>query len=188
MEEHLFWKITKSTGHFLQVSMYYVLLSLNSILNKQPRRPWFETPSRSLWRHCNDLKIWNHVLSRVLNQNGGCQFNLSFEWDHAMYRLGGKTSADVPIVRPWCWHWVNIPGFIDCIWIFTQADNVLPCHNEVLESALCINKYVIWADGHINASVNELSLVQIVAYRIFDIWTNMAQLLSNPREQIPVKS
>ena len=25
---------------------------LNTRLNKQPRRRWFETPSRSLWRHC----------------------------------------------------------------------------------------------------------------------------------------
>ena len=27
-------------------------LRLNKLLSKQPRRRWFETPSRSLWRHC----------------------------------------------------------------------------------------------------------------------------------------
>ena len=29
-------------------------LSLNKFLRMQSRRRWFETPSRSLWRHCND--------------------------------------------------------------------------------------------------------------------------------------
>ena len=29
-------------------------LRLNKRLNKWPRRRWFATPSRSLWRHCND--------------------------------------------------------------------------------------------------------------------------------------
>ena len=29
-------------------------LRLNKCLSKQSRRRWFETPSRSLWRHCND--------------------------------------------------------------------------------------------------------------------------------------
>ena len=29
-------------------------LRLNKRLNKQPRRRWFETPSRPLWRHSND--------------------------------------------------------------------------------------------------------------------------------------
>ena len=30
-------------------------LSLSKRLNKQSRRRWFETPSCSLWRHCNDM-------------------------------------------------------------------------------------------------------------------------------------
>ena len=29
-------------------------LRLNKRLSKQSRRRWFETPSRSLWRHCNE--------------------------------------------------------------------------------------------------------------------------------------
>ena len=32
-------------------------LCLNKRLSKQPTRRWFETPSRSLWRHCNDRFI-----------------------------------------------------------------------------------------------------------------------------------
>ena len=33
-------------------------LRLNQQLNKQWWRRWFETPSRSLWRHCNELSRW----------------------------------------------------------------------------------------------------------------------------------
>ena len=40
-------------------------VSLNKRLNKQARRRWFETPSRSLWRRCNDnlrnLQIGDHT-------------------------------------------------------------------------------------------------------------------------------
>ena len=31
-------------------------LRLNQQLSKQCRRRWFETPSRSLWRHCNEYR------------------------------------------------------------------------------------------------------------------------------------
>ena len=36
----------------LDVFVFY--LRPNKRLSKQSRRRWFETPSRSLWRHCND--------------------------------------------------------------------------------------------------------------------------------------
>ena len=29
-------------------------LLMNKRLSKKPKRRWFETPSRPLWRHCND--------------------------------------------------------------------------------------------------------------------------------------
>ena len=36
-------------------------LRLNKRLSKQWRRPWFETPLYSLWRHCNDMvKTYQH--------------------------------------------------------------------------------------------------------------------------------
>ena len=43
-------------------------LRLNKRLNKQSRRRWFETPSRSLWRYCNEKElfffhpVWTSVL------------------------------------------------------------------------------------------------------------------------------
>ena len=36
-------------------------LCLNERLSKQSWGSWFETPSRSLWRHCNDIEILFHA-------------------------------------------------------------------------------------------------------------------------------
>ena len=37
-------------------------LHLNKPLSEQSRGWWFETPSRSLWRHCNgETSLWQHV-------------------------------------------------------------------------------------------------------------------------------
>ena len=33
----------------------FLYLRLNKRLSKQSRRRWFETPSRSLWRHCDEF-------------------------------------------------------------------------------------------------------------------------------------
>ena len=35
---------------------FFFDLCLNKRLSKQSRRRWFETPSRSLWRHCNGVE------------------------------------------------------------------------------------------------------------------------------------
>ena len=46
--------VTRSFGVFFD-------LRLNKRLSKQSWGWWFERPSRSLWRHCNDpIKIWAH--------------------------------------------------------------------------------------------------------------------------------
>ena len=35
-------------------------LRQNKKLSKQSRRWWFETPTCSLWRHCKEIRLWNH--------------------------------------------------------------------------------------------------------------------------------
>ena len=40
-------------GQWRGASMFFFYLRRNQQLRKQWRRRWFETPSRSLWRHCN---------------------------------------------------------------------------------------------------------------------------------------
>ena len=37
-------------------------LRLNKRLRKQSRRWWFETPSRPLWRHCNDVLNFSQII------------------------------------------------------------------------------------------------------------------------------
>ena len=55
-------------------------LRLNKRLNKQSWGWWFETPSRSLWRYCNDDNLWCSpfsamgVTGAVQNQFAGMEF------------------------------------------------------------------------------------------------------------------
>ena len=42
----------------------FVHLCLDQHLNKPWRRRWFETPSRSFWRHCNELCIYEQKYCR----------------------------------------------------------------------------------------------------------------------------
>ena len=46
---------TLATGPWTR--SFDVFFDQNKRLSKQPRRRWFETPSRSLWRHCITI-IW----------------------------------------------------------------------------------------------------------------------------------
>ena len=67
-------------------------LRLNKRFSKQPRRRWFGTPSRSLWRHCNAYDFCMYVCSycRIkisLRYAGGCsQFSVFHDdvikWKH----------------------------------------------------------------------------------------------------------
>ena len=40
---------------------YFLYLCLNKRLGKKSWARWFETPLRSLWRHCNDLRETEHT-------------------------------------------------------------------------------------------------------------------------------
>ena len=53
------WPLTRSFD-------VYFDLRLNKPLNKQSWGWWFETPSRSLWRHCNALHFTKHLTSRII--------------------------------------------------------------------------------------------------------------------------
>ena len=44
-------------GQSLGALMFCLIRALNKRLSKQSWCWWFETPSRSLWRHCNDIWI-----------------------------------------------------------------------------------------------------------------------------------
>ena len=44
-------------------------LRMNKRLSKQPRRLWFGTPSRSLWRHSNGLRRHQSISRQILDTN-----------------------------------------------------------------------------------------------------------------------
>ena len=80
-------------------------LHLNKRLSKQSRRWWFETPSRSLWRHCNvwglseRLSYWELIenISRKFTYNGQwcrvAMFSLIYTWTNGW--LNNRDAGDL---------------------------------------------------------------------------------------------
>ena len=52
-------------------------------LDRQSRRPWFETPSRPLWRHCHD--IWGLVCHKQVSRGGTGNYTPQYLWDVITY-------------------------------------------------------------------------------------------------------
>ena len=50
-------------GQWRGALMFSLICSLNKRLSKQSWGWWFETLSRSLWRHCNDFSCSPHIIS-----------------------------------------------------------------------------------------------------------------------------
>ena len=48
-------------------ALMFFYLRPNKWLSKQWRRLWFETPSGSLWRHCNVMESWTNKLQTILS-------------------------------------------------------------------------------------------------------------------------
>ena len=95
--------VTRSFGLFFDVR-------LKKRLSKQPRRWWFEMPSRSLWRHCNDIGsllvhvaccgllspshylnqitlILNCTITRTLRCDFNMKTNTLFEWKCSLHKM-----------------------------------------------------------------------------------------------------
>ena len=58
-------------------------LRLNKRLSKESRGWWFETPSRSLWRHCNEIELQCRLLWRSIVL-GVCCGNKKFREDRVI--------------------------------------------------------------------------------------------------------
>ena len=100
---------------------------LNKRLRKQSRRRWFETPSRSLWRHCNMKISLESPLSICLlsvNSVTPSRFKWNFRWWIFQVKLKDwwlrylmKKSTLVHVMA-WCCkatsHYLNLcwPGFM----------------------------------------------------------------------------
>ena len=53
-------------------------LRLNKLLHKQSRRRWFETPSRSFWRHCKFLSRFRSMYRERVGRFGKRQASTGF--------------------------------------------------------------------------------------------------------------
>ena len=74
-------------------------LRWNKWLRKQSERRWFETPSRSLWRHCNVEAVAETiimVLSVITSSNGG--FFRVHQW---IPLTKGQWRRDLMFLRCW---------------------------------------------------------------------------------------
>ena len=120
-------------------------LRLNKRLSKQSRRRWFETPSRSLWRHRNDeymqvVYIFMHTYIQYIPRNMHTVFALLcfvvvihwliFTYPSGLlhWHCGNLTIAPVPAKQLW-WIWINNScEFImnDCI-TTTKQSTTKPC-------------------------------------------------------------
>ena len=69
----------ESTGHRPEMRGFDVSFDpcMNKRLSKQPRCRWFETSSRSFWRHCNaELYLCQHQARAVMFQGYWCPSSL----------------------------------------------------------------------------------------------------------------
>ena len=81
-------------------------LRMNKRLGKQSRRWWFETPSRSLWRHCNDASLLLLLFCISLKYLHGFVFvwlNEKFLIGHPMSEYHDSWSLEENVVyyQPW---------------------------------------------------------------------------------------
>ena len=102
------------TGEFPSQSpvtrSFYVLfcLRLNKWLSKQSTRRWFETPSRSLWRHCHVRRccpVESHKIST-------CDLELTIRIDTPLYHIAQFTMS-MAAIHKCCWI-----SDMPCFWIF----------------------------------------------------------------------
>ena len=82
-------------------------LRLNKRFNKQSKRSWFETPSRSLWRHCNVL-ICHEVVPHLPMSFRGEEFIQCKIYSNSpifkalkqnIRSIGGDCNKDCPSIR-----------------------------------------------------------------------------------------
>ena len=93
------------TGEFTSkrpvMRSFYVLFDfhLNKRLSKQPRGCWSETPSRSLWRHCNDFYI-NTNWCACLNEQNKRHFQITIAVKcHSLMRVSGLWNHSIRVYQ-----------------------------------------------------------------------------------------
>ena len=118
--------IMSSNGNKCQWRSFDVFfdLFLNKRLSTQSKLRWFETPSRSLWRHCNVIVLYK--LSLGHNKSTGNHW-----FNHAWNIRAGRTHI-------WCCY------LVDNQW------NVVQIYTILFMGVLCTEYCGIWIDYQIH--------------------------------------
>ena len=99
-------------------------LCLNKQLKKSRRR-WFETPSRSLWRHCNEsprhlFQVSSHVIHILISQLRSYSLQIHNRMITTSIR---KTTSQCHSGEIIIWHWVNLMGPSKAIYVVTELEH-----------------------------------------------------------------
>ena len=70
-------------GQWRGALMFSLICALNKRLSKQSGGWWFETPSRSLWRHCNEVMWYTHW---TIVLSASCKDNQAQDWSICISR------------------------------------------------------------------------------------------------------
>ena len=140
-------------------------MCLNKRLSKQSRRRWFDTPTRSLWRHCDEKFEWrehvisltdNNLVSRDALMGQGMMTSLNGN----IFRVTGPLCGEFTFHRwiphtkasdaelwcflwfaPWINGWVNNREAGDLIRHRAHYDVIVIGQKLLLTSAKCIDVY-----------------------------------------------
>ena len=94
-------------------------LCLNKRLSKQPWGWWFETPSWSLWRQCNDLFTHRFVAFDRGHSVRFWEFRSPGAAGWQLHQWNGVTSfiAGIPVSQWWfCYLWQNSMDAVSMVW------------------------------------------------------------------------
>ena len=76
-------------GQWCGAFLFSLICTLNKRLNKQSWGWWFKTPSRSLWRHCNDYATpWMLLRLNILFKY--CTEHVTFGLLYVMFRVSTR--------------------------------------------------------------------------------------------------
>ena len=122
-------------GQWRRALIFFFDLGLIKHLSKQSRRRWFETPSRSSWRHCNGSQ---HIFIEILPHPRSLYIRETF---HDVWLMYGRHSRDiclmcymynVPVTISWCrcdiWRKVGHSYIKWAEFIDYKFDKTLLCH------------------------------------------------------------
>ena len=98
-------------GQWRRALMFCLICVNNKRLSKQSRRRWLKTPSRSWWRHCNDLRKINMSVWSMSVWSKRNAFSKGRLWSQRIDRLHACSMSFIFKI-----YWLFYPTL--CQWLF----------------------------------------------------------------------